>query len=718
MADIFACESGVVADGSNQQDQQLKCPCEDFVRDTDPFPEGGGPTKTIGINCNFTVGANIPIKQLLKGTTMSPWVRIGFQKFCKATTQTGQTPICGAPECATNVLVRSDAATDETVITTGNISEPGVLIADNCKAVIKAFQYGWGAVDSGNKCRVTIVDEAGGSFATWVRERLTQNPDTDSNKDKGVYNMKVQFGWYVTGGEEGDECGQPTAPVSGVPAPPGFNSSNTICSQVLWFLPNDITATYQGNKFIYEIEGTDLLVRGQENTIQKVFGTDENKIHFKDAVKQLAAFSQPQFCVDFKQINPATGEDEELVFHVEPGSSDDPDADSANGPRGKWVTYSRGPLATVNEWLKGVLADGGIDGAGVGMTVNYDSTYDCKDLAALDEDQCICEDTDFHAPDRGRMVIWRNELPTCRANFTNLSLDSLLKGIYIVNGGACSPVYAFNPSIKWGFQWATAKIAGLHIPREGRNQNQGTGQAATGCNISGGSGAARVTTVPGTNTMVNIRDPMTFTQKAISLHMQANVLDRPIEAELRIQGDPSLHFITPVRGYGRCLGIVFINPYSLGGADNDNPNSVGCQNWDNIFNTTTEDSLTDKPACFSNCNDMLTNRGWFIKGVDHQIRDNNYITTVKLMLPVPGSDLLAGANAGGDPNGAIIKFAGAFASIVSGLATPFGFPLLLKGVGNLLSAKQETENAEDPCVEQFCNTGAALRNFKAIQEAP
>lgn len=130
------------------------------------------------------------LKTPLNATSQSPWVKIGFLSYNADGTLNSE-------------------STANTVLTMGNVSQPGTEgKTEICKAAIKAFQYGWGTTNQGNVVKVTIVDQKGAEFQDWV-QRLIKNVETATTPVKGVYKMICQWGWYISGGGAGDQCGQP-----------------------------------------------------------------------------------------------------------------------------------------------------------------------------------------------------------------------------------------------------------------------------------------------------------------------------------------------------------------------------------------------------------------------------------------------------------------------------------------------------------------------------
>ncbi len=625
----------------------------------------GNPGCRVGpIGClSSAIPPSVPIKQLLRGSMAAPWVRLRFEaENCPA-------PVC-PPNCprtptTCNPLDSASVAAswDYTEITTGNISQPGHR--DICRAVIKSFQFGWGGVGSGNICKFVIHDESGNSLDAWF-DRLFRNPQGGSQPTgQGVYKMKVTFGWIVVGGQ-GDDCPATvgwSASCNSIPPDFSNNPNKLICSPPLWFLPTNITSTMQNGKFIYELEGTDLLMQTWQNPLQRTFGSTNRKTHFVDAVYKLGTISQPPFNVRFVQL-PEDGNSntlENLEFREQPdnarlappalhehyatSTADDsnglriysnctagPNDEGAcpvsglsaadtntelkeRGPLGIWPCNGRDPIGIINDWFTNVMArTTQTNRAGRGMTVNYDSTYELP-----------VEEQVAGLPAKGRLLVWRDGFPT--GENRSHTYSGRLQALYTVNGGNCSPVYSFTPNIKFFFN--SMRSGGLGSPEIGTVYNASenlTGTAAT-ANIR-----PQVATWPNyreggpSNSGRDRGNAARETMWATAEHLRTNVLANTIEAELKVQGDPSLWLCSPIYGYGRTVAIVVINPFFI----NDITDNV---------NACPQFSLTS-----SVCNDLLSRGDWFVKSVDHSIREGSYVTTLKVILFAPGVEIDARDN--------------------------------------------------------------------------
>jgi hypothetical protein len=460
-----------------------------------------------------------------------------------------------------------------------------------------------------------------------------------------------------------------------------------VCSPCLWFLPVNITCNFQNGRFIYELEGQDLLMMAANTPARKIFGgtpdapdtAGQQKLtYFLDAVVALGRSSQPPFNVEFLQLpeSPdATNPDLEvaLQFHVQDdrasiqgatyaeitgGDTDrpvwsaclDPNGivtacsevlDSTpevlrqRGPLGVWDTCGLNPMAAIQSWLmRGIRAHTAFPGRqGKGITINYDSTSRDRQVG--------CEESseDPNSVAHGKVILWGNAFPTCQAE--NTIFGDRLKALYIVNGGTCSPVYSFTPNIKWNFT-AAMSAGGTTNPGSGQMQTARENIRFNNCPVFGEGPRGQMVT-PNDN-MENFGQ-MAGRETILSAgeHLRANYLHNSIEAELKVQGDPSKWLCSPVFGYGRTVAILMINPFFLKQPEDEE----SCPQFDNTLQNTRFSGNPPVAIDYnSKCNEVLSNRNWFIKGADHQIRDGSYITTLKVFLLNPGSDF---SGRSGDP---------------------------------------------------------------------
>lgn len=576
---------------------------------------------------------SIPIKTQIKGLSVAPFVKLRFEDQF------------GCQASKSNSLGTPPSCWDYTEITTGNISQPGGIdcgtiqnpdLGCKCRASIKSFQYSWGTVSAGTSCKITIVDEKGSDIANWFA-RIFKNPSADQILDPtGVYKMKVFFGWIVAG-EDGDcpadlnasgtTVGQiieqgsyPYNLINTIPVNNSTTPTRLISSPPLWFLPNNLDVSYQGNKIIFEITGTDLMLRASEQPMNRSYGTSENKIHFVDAVQRLCADAMPPMRIDtdpnspsfsFKQID-SNGDVVNMKFHVfnktatssvpsggsvsPPPPSSIPNFDSLRdlGPLSWWNTNQMSPLQVLRQWMdsQGVLAEdtSNANGTGVGITINFD-------------------------PTNRQLTFWKDSNPSGRRL---VDIKERLKAVYIVGGGSCSPVLSFTPTAKYNFQIAAQSGGATNTTT---NRVVPTSEAG---NILGngtpGRGPVQQSATSDGAASVHGKESVNVTNVSTAANRQANLMHTTVEAELRVQGDPSPFLCGPFFGYGRSVGIIVINPFYLNREVGDD-----CPVWDQLST--------------SSCNKTFTSPSWFLRGVDHQVKDGSFVTTLKVSLFAPNAEL-------------------------------------------------------------------------------
>lgn len=234
-----------------------------------------------------------------------------------------------------------------------------------------------------------------------------------------------------------------------------------------------------------------------------------------------------------------------------------------------------------------------------------------------EDDKGIVPQWDANNP-TGHLIFWDSPAPPCNGS---IDFDTTNYANYIVNGGKCSPVISFEPQIKWNFQ-----------ANAGSGGNIGGANTAEQEKMEGEEGCDR--DVVGTQTQLNVTENATAiygprvaqheNKKSEIMHEKAHKRYFSIEAELRIVGDP--YMARPRFMYGKTIGIAYINPFHIRSSDQNS-----CGDW------------TVEPTC----NPVLTNKGWWIHGVDHSIKEGSYITTIKLRLLTPNTDLDRNAPLGG-----------------------------------------------------------------------
>lgn len=345
-----------------------------------------------------------------------------------------------------------------------------------------------------------------------------------------------------------------------------------------------MNVVYEGGKIKYILEAQDMISRVGEVRQECNIGTDDNKISLKQAIKKLLKEHLPPPMMDVKFIDK---DKKEWNFEL---------GDNGEGPKGVWSSCQQNKLAAIRRWI---------------------APYRTKNKKGILL-QWEGKEKGENPVEGGTLILLEDPAPDRCQNF---DLCSNNIATYIVNGGNHSPVLSFNPSVNWTF--APSSAAGGSMSPGSANAKKQDGKRDCGPGAGDETkDAAGIQTgaVAGSSMDHSVAPDKQASQnvKGNTAHQEANAsreLLSPIEAELKIVGDPS--YIFPIDFVTKQLSLIVINPYHLRSSYN------GCPEW------------LAEPVC----NPVFSNRGWTIMGVNHQIREGSYVTTLKLQLPVPNVQL-------------------------------------------------------------------------------
>lgn len=392
------------------------------------------------------------------------------------------------------------------VITVGNESAPGL----NHHACIKDFEFGHA---NGCECRLTIHDEQGSSFVSFMENILKNMEDADTIK---ATTMVVQYGWVTTNCDTG-------------------STLNVRSSQEFYFMMRDVQCNFSGGKFMFVITGNDIMEVSYEGKMDKIYGGDDdsNKVHLTEALTKL--FTDPDAkpvvkSVRFLKRGKCGAQPTEVEFER---FDDDP----KKGPKGKWECKNRSKIDIAKDWLKDFV------------------TKDKKALIPAYNSEV----------DGGEMIFWEDPKPGCGevVDWENYSF-----GKYIVNGGPQSSVLEFNPKIKWNFSVLTNTGGGVGENQPLANLDGGKNPGLPGCETVQRKGQPTAGSQTGAAAGENVRNiegadanKKAAENRAINRHASFQNYYAPIEAELVVLGDekitkPSLCLFGNVH-------IVFIDPYYI-----------------------------------------------------------------------------------------------------------------------------------------------------------
>ena len=404
-----------------------------------------------------------------------------------------------------------------------------------------------------------------------------------------AYSMVVQFGWV------GSKCF-------------GYNSGSVdVMPKDKWklkFCIIDVEVTFGEGKIKFNIKGTDTMQPVFMGRMTKTYGASGDPKPLKDAIIEMFDDEEPRIQAKFWRRRMDGGPPDDWEFK-EPAE-------------GEWKCDNQNKLSAATSWIQNYVTD-----QDKGITASWLNVGDGNTEA---------EPT---------VIFWEDYTPECNEQ-PKCGTRSI--GTFLVNGGRCSNVLSFSPKINFvaAFsQFSVGGQAGGPLKSGGEKKEN----KRPGCSDpfqTEETGMSESDPIDGNK--VNNEGPDNATSEA-SKAKQANAKAgslregmKAIEAELRIHGNPNREYIDIKWMVGRTATIVVINPFSLS-ADpfsSEKEQQNGCPSeW-----------IAD-PVC----NEILSNKNWFIKGVHHSIKEGSYTTTLQLVLPVPGIDIEEGANLGADDRG-------------------------------------------------------------------
>jgi len=440
-------------------------------------------------------------------------------------------------------------------------------------AIVKSFEYG---TSNGHKATIEIVDEEGGAFNKFVDKinKCIERTTADTI-------LQCQWGWIK------DFCrGGPQV----YPSP------------IVTLLPLNIDVAFSSGIVKYTITAVDGMQTVFTAREDETVGTDSNPMPLKQAIQSFMNDREPRFITEFFRKNP-DGSLSTWEFQPNPSQA--------------WKCDNQNKLACVQKWIEPFKTDGN-----KGIMPTIDNTAN----AGL-----LLFGASGYTP---TVIFWEDLMPGC--NESKACAHTL--GTFIVNGGRFSNVISFNPNINWPAAFGKMSRGGNSgAAVTGRTQAQ-----VRRCNVQGGP-----TSTAGIQQSIAVTDQArnTFGEDAAAQQAQGqNAHDRansvnteglqPINAELKIQGNPYQSFVDLKLIVGTTCAIVVINPFRLVGGG-----TAGFCEW----------------LAEPQCNEVLSNKSWMVKGVSHSIKEGSYVTTLNLFLATPGVDIDAGLRLGGPGSGSTFQ---------------------------------------------------------------
>lgn len=391
------------------------------------------------------------------------------------------------------------------------------------------------------------------------------------------YSMVAQWGWVSS------TCGS--------------DDRQVISSKEVRLLPLHLEVSLTEGKFKYKVTAVDLMQMVFSSREHGTIGREGGDgVKLKDALITLFGKDEPKIRVKFLRKNP----DNTVA---------DGEWDFDNAIKDAWHCDGQNKLATARNWIAPFKTD-----RNKGCFPSWSNTGE-----------------DANQP---TIIFWEDIQPG--ANET-IQHDAFSAGTFIVNGGACSSVIKFSPTVNWAAAFGIFSTGGTPGNSASGEQVVKQNNEPTEAGVQVGKNTGINTSVPVSQQAKNAYNDQQVNSKtsdAENAHMKANQLYIPgmnaIEAKLEIQGNPSDQFVDLVINKGLTASVVVVNPFHILGAG-----SSVCGDW----------------LAYPGCNDVLSNRRWLIQGCAHSIRAGSYITTLDLILNAPAIQLNNNSPVGGEGSG-------------------------------------------------------------------
>tara|TARA_Y100000034_G_scaffold136453_1_gene213000 strand:- start:1614 stop:3116 length:1503 start_codon:yes stop_codon:yes gene_type:complete len=361
-------------------------------------------------------------------------------------------------------------------------------------------------------------------------------------------------------------------------------------SEPITFLIRSMTTNMSSGKIEYEVEGKDLMMEMMQSRAYITIGDDANPVKLKEAIRRLFASPPQPLISSIKYLRrKSDGSTEPWEFKKE--------------PEGKWESANRNKISIALEWMRPYISDQ--------EKGTLDFTWDA-------------------GPITPGVIFWEDL--SCKP------VECSPLGTYIVNGGGqLSPVVAFQPKFNWNYTQlgrAGGEPGGAVTSGDGEgdrskdwnNPCKPTAEKGAGVQQGGASFEKEDVTRNTGMTPPDLKE----TRENVSANTKSRIAlpgSNPVEADLVIQGNPTI--AATEAWYKTAVAIIVINPFYLTPSSSKTDD---CLDW------------TLKPPC----NELASNKGWRVIGVNHAIKEGSYLTTLKVRLDTPGVDKPVGTPLGAD----------------------------------------------------------------------
>jgi hypothetical protein len=335
----------------------------------------------------------------------------------------------------------------------------------------------------------------------------------------------------------------------------------------------EIASVYDNGRIKFTLTFKDLTDQAADNRAEDIEGTDDQKITLKQAIENILKNTHPKI-TSVQYLRVEGKGTTEWKFKNEP-----------DGPKKAWHPEQQNVFAAIRKWLTGQKTD-----RDKGILFGWNPESPVPELILWEDD----------SPGKGKDKC-------CDQNI----------GTFVANGGSCSNVLSFNPSAKWPAALSSGGTPAGAATGGGKKQGHGPNDIRK--TEVEKAGPQRIPTVSPSffDSMSPDEIPkllQEFDEIQTIASNWAGELGKPIpiEAELRIVGEP--HYCSPKIIRGRTVSIILLNPFYI-------------------------KTFGDKKTWLSmpTCNEVYSNKGWVVMGVNHQISEGSFVTTLKVFLPSPNS---------------------------------------------------------------------------------
>lgn len=421
-------------------------------------------------------------------------------------------------------------------------------------ACIKSFEVGW--VDTPSTT-IEIVDEAGGTLGV-VGDALRKCVKMSGGTAGIGTEIVFQFGWIIATCE---------------------GKKRVIPSPVFKTQAIKLEVNYSEGKIKYKVHcaAQDAVYNVMRQDSTK--GEDDKPVDIEKAIENLCA-EDPPVRVRYCELQ-ADGQMKDVKFEW---------ARIKDPPLAAWQTDNQNRIATIMKWIAPFrIKDGSCDKGIIPLfsPLTYDELVLLKDPGLNPGEPALCSGP-----------------------------DSFSLGTYIVNGGKCSPVIEFTPSMNVVMAAANFEAGGGTSGPTKTNNNFVEDVKCPRQQKDHGSTAgtqAQVTITQQAHDAYGVKTAYEESMRSEIAHVKAaritDVAHEAVTADLKILGNPNPQYC--YYSGGRNVSIVVINPFHIMG-------DSGCGDW------------LAKPGC----NRLFSNKSWQVQGINHSISAGTYTTTLKVFLAV------------------------------------------------------------------------------------